>query len=92
MSAPANSFQTKTTLRGSDRDFSIWSLGVLIEAGFGAVRTLPFSLKVLLENLLRREDGRTVKRADLEALLEWDPMGKPAHEIALLDSATLPRC
>jgi aconitase A len=43
---------------------------------------LPYSLKVLLENLLRNEDGVNVTRADIEALLEWDPAATPSHEIA----------
>ena len=43
---------------------------------------LPYSLKVLLENLLRFEDGVSVTRADIEALLEWDPAATPSHEIA----------
>jgi aconitate hydratase len=46
------------------------------------VARLPYSLKVLLENLLRHEDGVNVTRADIEALLEWDPTATPSHEIA----------
>ncbi|WP_018877410.1 MULTISPECIES: aconitate hydratase AcnA [unclassified Thioalkalivibrio] len=50
---------------------------------------LPFALKVLLENLLRFEDERTVRRADIEALLDWDPKAEPAQEIAFRPARVL---
>src|SRR5207253_3844928 len=50
---------------------------------------LPYSLKILLENLLRFEDGVTVTRADIEALLEWDPRATPSHEIAFRPARVL---
>ncbi|MDN5865040.1 MAG: aconitate hydratase AcnA [Gammaproteobacteria bacterium] len=53
------------------------------------VSRLPYSLKVLLENLLRLEDGSTVKAADIEALADWDPKAKPADEIAFTPARVL---
>ncbi|EQD56561.1 Aconitase/3-isopropylmalate dehydratase large subunit, alpha/beta/alpha domain protein, partial [mine drainage metagenome] len=50
---------------------------------------LPYSLKILLENLLRCEDGVNVTRADIEALLEWEPAATPAHEIAFTPSRVI---
>ena len=50
---------------------------------------LPFSLKVLLENLLRNEDGRTVTADDIKALAEWDPQAEPSHEIAFRPARVL---
>ena len=46
------------------------------------LQRLPFSLKVLLENLLRHEDGENVTRDDIQAVLDWDPKAEPSHEIA----------
>ena len=50
----------------------IYSLPALAAAGFPEIARLPYSLKILLENLLRNEDGRFVKAADIEALAKWD--------------------
>ncbi|GAC1452971.1 MAG: aconitate hydratase AcnA [Steroidobacteraceae bacterium] len=74
-----NSFRARSTLKVGDRSYEIWSLAALPQ---DKVARLPFSLKVLLENLLRSEDDVSVTRADIEALLEWDPAATPAHEIA----------
>jgi aconitase A len=74
-----NSFRARSTLKVADRSYEIWSLAALPQ---DKVARLPYSLKVLLENLLRFEDGVSVTRADIEALLEWDPAATPAHEIA----------
>jgi aconitate hydratase len=74
-----NSFNAKTTLTVGGQHYEIHSLAALPA---DKVRRLPFSLKILLENLLRFEDGVNVTRADVEALLGWDPTAAPAHEIA----------
>ncbi|HLJ37665.1 MAG TPA: aconitate hydratase AcnA [Steroidobacteraceae bacterium] len=74
-----NSFRARSTLKVGDRSYEIWSLAALPQ---DKVARLPYSLKVLLENLLRFEDGVSVTRPDIEALLEWDPAATPAHEIA----------
>jgi aconitase A len=74
-----NSFKARSTLKVGDRTYEIWSLAALPQ---DKVARLPFSLKILLENLLRFEDGVNVTRADIEALLEWDPAAAPSYEIA----------
>ena len=70
-----NSFGTRTALQVGDRPgntFQIYSLPALQAAGFPEIARLPYSMKILLENLLRHEDGRFVKKADIEALARWD--------------------
>ena len=74
-----DSFRARTSLKAGDRSYEIWSLSALPQE---KVARLPYSLKVLLENLLRFEDGVNVRRDDIEALLEWDPAATPSHEIA----------
>ena len=74
-----NSFKARTTLKTGDRSYEIWSLAALPQ---DRVARLPYSLKILLENLLRFEDGVNVTRADIDALLCWDPAATPSHEIA----------
>ena len=74
-----NSFRARSTLTSGDRSYEIWSLAALPQ---DKLARLPYSLKILLENLLRFEDGVSVTRRDIEALLEWDPQATPAHEIA----------
>jgi aconitase A len=74
-----NSFRARSTLKVGDRTYEIWSLAALPQE---KLARLPYSLKILLENLLRSEDGINVTRADVEALLEWDPAASPSHEIA----------
>ena len=74
-----NSFRARSTLNAGDRSYEIWSLAALPQ---DKLARLPYSLKILLENLLRFEDGVSVTRADIEALLEWDPQATPSHEIA----------
>jgi len=80
-STHSNSFAAKDTLRVGDRTYTYFRLGALEKAGFD-LKTLPFSLKILLENLVRFEDGRSVSKADIEALAAWQP-GQPSdREIA----------
>jgi len=74
-----DSFKARTTLRVGEKHYDILSLSAL--AGH-KVERLPFSLKILLENLLRFEDGVNVTKGDIEALLRWDPKALPNHEIA----------
>src|ERR1700749_1979602 len=73
------SFKARTTLEGGKKKYDILSLAALEAHN---VSRLPYSLKILLENLLRFEDGVNVKRSDIEALLKWDPKATPHHEIA----------
>ena len=74
-----DSFKAKMTLDVDKRKYEIFSLAALKSQN---VDRLPFSLKILLENLLRFEDGVNVKRSDIEAILAWDPKAAPHHEIA----------
>ena len=76
-----DSFKTKTTLSAGGATVSFFSIETLAKE-HPQVRTLPYSLKVLLENLLRHEDGRVVKREDVLALANWDPKAEPDTEIA----------
>ena len=74
-----DSFKARAALEVGARKYDILSLSALKAH---KVERLPFSLKILLENLLRFEDGVNVTRADVEALLGWDPKALPHHEIA----------
>jgi len=74
-----DSFKARTTLKTANQSYEIWSLAALPRE---KVARLPYSLKILLENLLRFEDGVNVTRADIEALLAWNPAAVPSHEIA----------
>jgi aconitate hydratase len=74
-----DSFKARTTLKVGAQQYDILSLAALKALNVGR---LPFSLKVLLENLLRFEDGVNVTKGDIEALLKWDPKALPSHEIA----------
>src|SRR5882757_11313654 len=74
-----DSFKSRTTLKVGALQYNILSLAALKPLN---VDRLPFSLKVLLENLLRFEDGINVTKSDIEALLKWDPKALPSHEIA----------
>ena len=80
--ASQNSFNTHSSLTVGGRRFQYYSLPALEKAGRGGVARLPYSLKILLENLLRREDGRFVERDDIQTLAGWDVTSKAAREIA----------
>jgi aconitate hydratase len=84
----ANSFGSAATLRVGSRTYQIHRLGA-VEQAFPSARRLPFSLKILLENLLRREDGVTVTRRDIETLATWQPKAEPTHEIAFMPARVL---
>ena len=83
-----DSFGSRATLRVGDRAYEIHRLDALERAGL-AVSRLPFALKILLENLLRLEDGAAVRRGDVEALARWEPAAVPSHEIAFMPSRVL---
>jgi aconitate hydratase len=75
-----NSFDAKATLSVGERSYEIFRLDAL-QAKFDIAR-LPFSLKILLENLLRNEDGETIRAQDIEALATWNAGEEPSKEIA----------
>jgi len=84
----ANSFGSRSTLDVGKRKFEIHKLSALDKAGLAPGR-LPFSLRILLENLLRHEDGKQVKEADIRAIAGWDPKAAPANEIAFMPARVL---
>ncbi|HAD87268.1 MAG TPA: aconitate hydratase, partial [Rhodospirillaceae bacterium] len=77
-----DTLNTRRTLSVGGKDYDYFSLEAAEAAGIGAVGKLPFSLKVLLENLLRREDGRTVTVDDVKAVVKWLETKTSSHEIA----------
>jgi len=83
-----NSFNSLATLPVDDRSFGYYRLEALNGPGLDVSR-LPFSLKILLENLLRYEDGLTVTADDIKALANWDPKAAPEREIAFRPSRVL---
>ena len=86
-----DSFGTRSTMKVRDRTFEIHRLGVL-EDRFDVAR-LPYSMKVLLENLLRHEDGSHVQAPDIEALAGWagrqSSGGPPSSEVAFTPERVL---
>ncbi len=84
-----NSFGSKVTLRIAGKDYTIYRLRALQECGIAKVLRLPYCIRVLLENLLRNEDGESVTRKDIERLATWDPMRKGEHEIAFTPARVL---
>jgi aconitate hydratase len=78
-----NSFGARRTLSAGGRDYEYYALAALAERGL-PVAKLPFSLRVLLENLLRNEDGRNVTPASIETLARWDAAAEPSNEITFL--------
>ncbi len=68
-----NSFHAASELRAGDHTYEIFRLAALEEAGVAKLSTIPYSIKILLENLLRFEDGSTVKKSDIEYVAKWDP-------------------
>jgi len=87
--ATLNSFGTRTTIQAGGQAVEIYSLPALEHAGFPGVSRLPFSMKVLLENLLRREDGAFVKADDIRALAGWNPIGTATTEISFMPARVL---
>ena len=84
-----NSFGSKSTLTVGSRSYTIFRLDALRALSKGNVDRLPFSLKVLLENLLRGEDGAFVKRGDVEALANWNVKQPVDKEIAFRTARVL---
>jgi aconitate hydratase len=74
----ANSFGARQKLAAGDADYRIYRL----DAAGGSVADLPYTLKILLENLLRHEDGSNITLDDIEALANWNPQAEPDREIA----------
>ena len=84
-----NSFGSRDTLAVGGKSYEIYRLDALDKRGIGHPSQLPFSLRVLVENLLRQEDGRFVRPRDIEALAEWQPVAKTRTEIAFMPARVL---
>jgi aconitate hydratase len=67
-----NSFSAAATLTVGGRSYRMYRLDAVEKAGLGPIARLPYSIRIILENLLRAEDGRTVKRSDIEYVAKWD--------------------
>src|SRR5580704_4097229 len=83
-----NSFGSRSTLRVSGHDYEIYRLDALDRQGI-STKHLPFSLRILLQNLLRTEDGGSVTKEDVRALAGWNSKSKPEKEIAFTPSRVL---
>ena len=83
-----DSFGSRSTLRVGNHDYEIYRLDALDKKGI-STQHLPYSLRILLENLLRTEDGGNVSKADIRALASWNSKSKPEKEIAFTPSRVL---
>ncbi len=83
----SNSFDTRATLESGGKSYEIFDLSRL--AGEHDLKRLPYSLKILLENLLRLEDGVGVTAEDINAILNWDAKAEPANEISFTPARVL---
>jgi aconitate hydratase len=81
-----DSFGARSTLAVGDDSFEVFRLDAVTD---GHVNKLPYSLKILLENLLRHEDGRDITREDILALAHWDPLAAPSTEISFTPSRVI---
>ena len=83
-----NSFGARSTLRVGNKEYEIFRINALDKQGISTAH-LPYSLRILLENLLRTEDGKVVKADDIRALAAWDAKAAPANEIAFTPARVL---
>src|SRR5687767_181780 len=84
-----NSFNTRATLNVNGKNFQYHSLPNFSKQSKIDLSKLPFSLKILLENLLRYEDGVVVTEKEIEALAHWDPKATPNDEIQFMPARVL---
>jgi aconitate hydratase len=84
-----NSFGSKAQLAINSQKVELYRLDSLVKAKVGDVETLPFSLRILLENLLRFEDDKTVDADDIRAVAGWDPKHRVEHEVQLRPARVL---
>ncbi len=83
-----NSFNARAILKVGTKEYEIYRLDALDKQGI-STKHLPYSLRILLENLLRTEDGQNVKKEDIRALAAWNKKSKPDKEIAFTPSRVL---
>jgi aconitate hydratase len=84
-----DSFKSRKTLKVGAKTYVYYSLPAAEKNGLKGISRLPFSMKVLLENLLRNEDGRSVKKEDIEAVAKWMKTRKLEHEVAFRPARVL---
>jgi aconitate hydratase len=84
-----NTFGTRSQIRAGGEQVEIYSLPALEKAGFAGVSRLPYSMKILLENLLRREDNAFVKADDIRAVAGWNATAGAEHEISFMPARVL---
>ena len=89
MNRSRNSYATQQELTVSNVRYRYHSLPRLAAQGFAQIATLPYSIRVLLENLLRFEDGVTVAKEDIAALASWDAKAEPEREIFFMPSRVI---
>src|SRR5579864_9182353 len=83
-----NTFNSRHTLNSGGRNYTIYRLDALDQAGITTAH-LPYSMRILLENLLRTEDGKNVTADDIRGLAKWDPVAEPSSEIAFTPARVL---
>jgi aconitate hydratase len=83
-----DSFGSRAQLWSGNRSYEIFRLDALSQKGI-ALERLPYSLRILLENLLRHEDGKSVTADDIEFLARWDAKAEPSREIAYMPARVL---
>ncbi|MBI5464329.1 MAG: aconitate hydratase, partial [Ignavibacteriales bacterium] len=84
-----DSYKVKKSLAAGANTFSYFSLPAMESSAGVSLAKLPVSLRILLENLLRREDGRVVRKEDIDALTHWNPKATPNKEIAFMPARVL---
>ncbi|MCI0707677.1 MAG: aconitate hydratase AcnA [Ignavibacteriae bacterium] len=85
----SDSFKTHSELKVGSKTYKYYSLPKLEKSIGTKLNRLPVSLRILLENLLRKEDGRVVRKEDIEALVRWNPKATPDKEIAFMPARVL---
>src|SRR6478735_3328831 len=89
MTKTTNSFSSKAQISVGNHKVEIYRLDALVHQKVGDIETLPYSLRILLENVLRYEDGKTVQPADVQAVASWNPKERVEHEVQLRPARVL---
>ena len=84
-----DSFKCRRPLKVGKKTYDYYSLPIAEKNGLAGISTLPFSMKVLLENLIRHEDSRTVKKEDIKAIADWAKKRRSDREIAFRPARVL---
>src|SRR5688572_19177096 len=84
-----DSFKSRDKLSVGGKTYQFSNLKKAAAGGLGSIDRLPFSLKVLLENLLRHEDGKIVTKADVQAVADWLKAKRSTHEVAFFPARVL---